>query len=58
VSQRLMKDIAGMGDDPTVLTVRSAGQKTSVVAPSVLVKLMELSRTQRDFAKPPALPRP
>jgi TldD protein len=58
VSQRLMKDIAGMGDDPTVLNVRSAGQKTSVVAPSVLVKLMELSRTQRDFAKPPALPRP
>jgi TldD protein len=58
VSQRLMKDIVGMGDEPTVLNTRSNGQTTSVIAPAVLVRLMELNRVESEFAKTPILPRP
>jgi hypothetical protein len=57
-SQRVLKDIVGMGDDPTLLNTEQFGQNVSAVAPSVLVKLLELNRARDDYGKPPALPRP
>jgi TldD protein len=57
-SQRVLKDIVAMGDDTTVLNLELRGQSTSIIAPSVLVKLMELARTKDENEKPPALPRP
>jgi len=57
-SQRVLKDIVAMGDDPTLLNTEQFGQSVSSVAPSVLVKLLELTRARDDFGKPPALPRP
>ena len=57
-SQRVLKDIVGMGDDPTALNTEQFGQNVSSVAPSVLVKLLELNRARDDYGKPPALPRP
>lgn len=55
---RILKEIEAMGDDPAVLNLEHQGQRTSVVAPSVLVRLLELTRTRQDFEKPPVLPRP
>jgi TldD protein len=57
-SQRVLKDIVGMGDDPTAVNTEQFGQNVSSVAPSVLVKLLELNRARDDYGKPPALPRP
>ena len=57
-SQRVLKDIVGLGDDPTLVNTEQFGQNVSAVAPSVLVKLLELNRARDDFGKPPALPRP
>jgi hypothetical protein len=47
-----------MGDDPFVLNLEHRGQLTSVIAPGVLVKLMELTRPRAEFERPPLLPRP
>ncbi len=58
VSQRVLKEVVAMGDDAYVLNLEHRGQRTSVVAPSVLVRLMELTRTKQDFEKPPLTPRP
>ena len=58
VSGRVLKDLEAMGDDPVLLNLEHRGQRTSVVAPSVLVRLMELTRTRQEFEKPPVLPRP
>jgi hypothetical protein len=57
-SQRVLKDIVGLGDDPSLVNTEQFGQNVSAVAPSVLVKLLELNRARDDFGKPPALPRP
>jgi hypothetical protein len=57
-SSRVLKDIVGMGDDPTLLNAEQFGQDVAAVAPSVLVRLLELNRSRDDFGKPPALPRP
>lgn len=57
-SYRVLKDIVGMGDDPVLLNTEQFGQNVSAVAPSVLVRLLELTRARDDFGKPPALPRP
>jgi TldD protein len=57
-SARMLKELEGLGDDPSVLNLEHLGQPTSVVAPSVLVKLLELTRTRQEFEKPPLLPRP
>jgi hypothetical protein len=56
-SFRVLKDLAGMGDDPTLLNTEQLGQDVSVVAPSVLVKVLELTKPG-DNQKPPQLPRP
>ncbi|MBL8915593.1 MAG: hypothetical protein JNM17_33150 [Archangium sp.] len=58
LSGRVLKELEAMGDDPSLLNLEHRGQRTSVVAPSVLVKLMDLTRTRQDFEKPPVLPRP
>ncbi len=57
-SSRVLKDIVGLGDDPTLLNGEQFGQDVSAVAPSVLVRLLELNRSRDDFGKPPALKRP
>ncbi|MBL8937218.1 MAG: hypothetical protein JNM69_21845, partial [Archangium sp.] len=57
-SQRVLKDIVGMGDDPSLVNTEQFGQNVSAVAPSVLVKLLELNRARDDYGKPPALARP
>ena len=56
-SFRVLKELVAMGDDPTLLNTEQLGQQVSVVAPSVLVRLLELSRPGDD-SKPPVLPRP
>ena len=56
-SFRVLKDLVGVGDDPVLLNTEQLGQQVSVVAPSVLVRLLELTRPGDD-SKPPVLPRP
>lgn len=58
VSSRVLRELVAMGDEPHVLNLEVRRQRTSVVAPSVLVRFMELTRSKRDFEKPPALARP
>lgn len=58
VSQRVLKDVVAVGDEPSVLNIDHRGQPTSVVAPAVLVRLMELMRVKEENEKPPALARP
>ena len=55
---RILKDLAAMGDDPTLLQASQFGQRVSVVAPSVLVEEMELRRPKEEFQKPPYSERP
>jgi len=55
---RVLKDIVMMGDDPTLLNGDQFGQQVSAVAPSTLVKLLELNKPRDEYGKPPALPRP
>jgi predicted Zn-dependent protease len=55
---RVLKDIVMMGDDPTLLNGEQFGQQVSAVAPSTLVKLLELNKPRDEYGKPPALPRP
>ncbi|HEY3448695.1 MAG TPA: metallopeptidase TldD-related protein [Myxococcales bacterium] len=57
-SFRVLKDIEGLGDDPTVANVDLRNQRTSAVAPSTLIKMLELQKTNADFEKPPYTPRP
>jgi hypothetical protein len=57
-SARMLKELDGLGDEAYPLNLEHRGQRTSVVAPAVLVKLMELTRTRQEFEKPPLLPRP
>lgn len=58
VSARVLKEVVALGDDPYALNLEHHGQRTSVVAPSVLVRLMELTRVKQEFEKPPLTPRP
>ncbi|MBI5546260.1 MAG: hypothetical protein HY901_20410, partial [Deltaproteobacteria bacterium] len=44
-SFRVLKDIDAMGDDPTVANVDLRNQRTSAVAPSTLIKMIELQKT-------------
>lgn len=55
---RVLKDIVMMGDDPTLLNTEQFGQQVSAVAPSTLVKLLELNKPRDEYGKPPVLPRP
>ncbi len=55
---RVLKDIEALGDEPTVVNTSHRGQQVSVVAPAVLVRLLELQRTREEFEKPPLLARP
>jgi hypothetical protein len=57
-SQRVLKDIVGMGDDPVLVNTEQFGQNVSAVAPSVLIRLLELNRARDDYGKPPVLARP
>lgn len=57
-SLRLLKEIAALGDDPQPLNTYQRGQHVSVIAPSVLVKTLDLQRLTHDFEKPPLTPRP
>ncbi len=57
-SLRLLKEIAALGDDPQPLNTYQRGQHVSVIAPSVLVKSLDLQRLGQDFEKPPLTPRP
>lgn len=57
-SQRVLKDIVGLGDDAFLVNTEQFGQNVSAVAPSVLVRLLELNRARDDYGKPPALQRP
>ena len=56
-SFRVLKDIAGMGDDPALHNTEFVGQSVSVVAPSVLIRTLELVKSGDD-SKPAVLPRP
>jgi predicted Zn-dependent protease len=58
ISFRVLKDIDGMGDDPTLANVDLRNQRTSSVAPSVLVHMLELQKSTTEFEKPPYTPRP
>jgi predicted Zn-dependent protease len=55
---RLLKEIVALGDDPTLTNTMQRGQRVSVVAPSVLVRVMELQKQREEFERPPQLPRP
>lgn len=55
---RVLKDIVMMGDDPVLLNGEQFGQQVSAVAPSTLVKLLELNKPRDEYGKPPVLPRP
>jgi TldD protein len=58
ISARVLKELEAVGDEPFVLNLEHRGQRTSVIAPGVLVKLMELTRPRAEFERPPLLPRP
>jgi TldD protein len=58
VSFRVLKDIVAMGSDATLVNTQQMGQHVSVVAPSVLVKELEVKRPKDEFEKPPFSPRP
>ncbi|HUB06627.1 MAG TPA: metallopeptidase TldD-related protein [Myxococcales bacterium] len=58
ISFRTLQDIVALGSDPTLLNTSSFGQPVSVVAPSVLIKQLELGAPDEQFEKPPLLPRP
>jgi hypothetical protein len=58
MSFRVLKDIEGLGDDPAVANVDLRNQRTSAVAPSTLVRMVELQKVNAEFEKPPYTPRP
>jgi TldD protein len=55
---RALKEIMGIGDQSELVNTLLRGQRVSVVAPSVLVKTLELQRVNPEFDKPPYSPRP
>lgn len=55
---RLLKEIVQMGDDPALTNTFQRGQRVSVVAPSVLVRVMEAQKQREEFERPPTLARP
>ena len=59
ISTRTLRDIAGAGDDLEVTNFYSGRDPSySIVAPSVLLKEMELKRSQVENKKPPKLAKP
>lgn len=57
-SYRVLDDIVAMGNDASLLNTISQSQPVSVVAPSVLVKQLELKKPSKEFEKLPAVSRP
>jgi predicted Zn-dependent protease len=57
-SFRVLEDIDAIGSDTAVLNTTQAGQSVSVVAPSVLVKRLDLNKPKREFDRLPAIARP
>ena len=55
---RILRDIVAMGDDAIALNTSQFNQHVSIVAPSVLVKGLELKKPKEEFEKPPFSPRP
>ena len=55
---RLLKEIVQVGDDPALTNTLQRGQHVSVVAPSVLVRVMEAQKQREEFERPPTLARP
>ena len=55
---RLLKEIVQVGDDPSLTNTLQRGQHVSVVAPSVLVRVMEAQKQREEFERPPTLARP
>lgn len=55
---RLLKEIVMVGDDPALTNTLQRGQHVSVVAPSVLVRVMEAQKQREEFERPPTLARP
>ena len=55
---RLLKEIVQLGDDPGLTNAQQRGQHVSVVAPSVLVRVMEAQKQREEFERPPTLARP
>ena len=55
---RLLKEIVMLGDDPALTNTVQRGQHVSVVAPSVLVRVMEAQKQREEFERPPTLARP
>jgi predicted Zn-dependent protease len=58
ISFRALRDVVGLGADPSVLNTVARGQWVSVIAPSVLVSQLELKKPSHEFEKPPVLARP
>ena len=56
--QRTLRDILALGNDPQLLNTTQSGQPVSVVAPSVLVEELEISRPNQENSKPPYSERP
>jgi TldD protein len=55
---RVLKDIVAMGDEAVLVNATQRGQRVGVVAPAVLVKILELQKAKEDFEKPPFTARP
>lgn len=58
VSFHALRDIVALGKDVSVFNTSSNQQLVSVIAPSVLVKELEVKKPNQDFEKPPAFARP
>ena len=58
VSFRALKDIAALGNEPTLLNTTMDRQSVSVIAPAVLVKQLDLKKPPHEHEKPPAISRP
>lgn len=55
---RLLKEIVMLGDDAALTNMLQRGQHVSVVAPSILVRVMEAQKQREEFERPPTLARP
>lgn len=55
---RVLKEIVGVGNDAAPVNLLQRDRYVSVIAPTVLVRVMELQKLRADFEKPPALARP
>jgi hypothetical protein len=58
VSTRVLREIEAAGDDSKAYPSSSGHQITSIVAPSVLVKEIEIQKPERSNSKGPVLKNP